>query len=87
MKDKNSMNSLSGKNNLGRKSGVSSSLASSTIFYKLRDLDRKITELDQYLSCYYNSTFYKKTYNKKLEQRAKLGNKRMLIRNKRKGIL
>ena len=36
------MRSLRGKNNSRRASGASSSLAASSIFYKLRDLDRQI---------------------------------------------
>ncbi len=40
-----SKNSLGGKNNHGRMSGASSSLASSTIFKKLQKLDREITKL------------------------------------------
>lgn len=40
-----SKNSLGGKNNHGRMSGASSSLASSTNFKKLQKLDREITKL------------------------------------------
>jgi len=42
-------NSLGGKNKGGRTTGARSSRASSTIFKKLRKLDRKITEIDNYL--------------------------------------
>lgn len=78
------MSSLSGQNSNGRISGTRSSRVSSTIFYKLRDLDRKITEIDKLINSY---SFYcmstpqkRKIFTKKID----LDEKRKAIRNKRK---
>lgn len=75
------MSSLSGQNNQGRLSRARSSRASSTIFSKLRKLDRQISYLDKRLS-YTFSVYERKAI---LAKRDSLDEKRKLARNKRKG--
>lgn len=80
------MSSLSGQNSNGRISGTRSSRVSSTIFYQLRTLDRKISKLDVKI---YNILTYmtlpKTEYNKLKTQRETLDQKRKQIRLRRKG--
>lgn len=79
------MSSLSGQNSNGRISGTRSSRVSSTIFYQLRQLDRKITKLDKSLNCIHNRLFLSNTQYKKLEiKREALDQKRKQVRLKRK---
>ena len=75
-------NSLGGQNNHGRMSGARSSRASSTIFNKLRKLDREISALDKRINgfCWRDDTF------KINQKRRDLDNKRKFIRNARKHI-
>ena len=81
------MSSLSGKNINGRISGTRSSRVSSTLFFKLRELDRKISNLDSSLNCIHNRLFLSKAQYNKLEiQRETLDQKRKLIRLKRKNF-
>lgn len=82
----NSKNSLSGKNSSGRTSGGRSSRPSSTIFYKLRELDRKISKIDNELkSIRYYGWMYSNSFVKKLKQRReKLDLKRKEVRELRK---
>ena len=80
----NSKNSLSGKNSSGRTSGGRSSRPSSTIFYKLRELDRKISEIDNQLKAmgYYNWMSYNinSVVTKLRRRREKLDLKRKEVR-------
>ena len=73
------MNSLSGQNSQGRLSGARSSRASSTIFYKLRELDRKIQEWKNELRFRFGA---RAQYAQR--QIDKLDKKRKELRNKRK---
>ena len=78
------MSSLSGQNNNGRISGTRSSRVSSTNFYKLRELDRKITAIDKLINSY---TFTFMTMPQKMKlfaRRFDLDERRKLARNKRK---
>jgi len=79
------MSSLSGENSNGRISGTRSSRVSSTLFFKLRELDRRISKLDESLNSIHNRLFLSKAqYNKLKTQRETLDQKRTLIRLKRK---
>ena len=70
--------SLGRKEHSRRTSGASSSLArSSKLFKKLRDLDRRITELSIYLPY---STFWPK----EIKEYKRLDEKRKLVRQERK---
>lgn len=99
-----SKDSLSGQNSLRRQSGRdSSSLLSTNLFKKLRELDRKITELDNIIRLRSFGYIYfknnqlvskrnisdicyipKSEWNKIIEHRQKLDQKRKEIRIKRK---
>ena len=79
-----SRDSLGGKNNPGHRSGARSSRALSTIFYKLRTLDRKISGLDIFLMNFYSEIMHKREYLKKKKQRLLLDEKRKSIRVQRK---
>jgi len=77
------MSSLSGQNSNGRISGTRSSRVSSTLFYQLRKLDRKISNIDNQI------LFYRRIFShaevKALEKKRKsFDEKRRLARNKRK---
>lgn len=74
-----SRDSLSGQNSQGRLSGARSSRALSTIFQRLRKLDRQIGELDYRIRvCTWDN-------GPELSQRRKtLDEKRKIIRNQRK---
>jgi len=77
------MSSLSGQNSNGRISGTRSSRVSSTLFYQLRKLDRKITKIDEQLLFWYRTGSYKGAA--KLEKKRKvLDDKRKQVRIKRK---
>jgi hypothetical protein len=74
------MNSLGGKNSLGRQSGTRSSRVSSTIFYQLRKLDRQISDVQQQIRAHWLFGSCKK-----LKERLKhLDAKRKELRAKRK---
>jgi hypothetical protein len=77
------MSSLSGKNSNGRISGTRSSRVSSTLFYQLRKLDRKITAIDNQI-LFYRRIFSHIEVNKLEKKRKVLDEKRKQIRNKRK---
>jgi hypothetical protein len=74
-------NSLGGKNKGGRTTGARSSRASSTIFKKLRKLDRKITAIDNYLRY---SSWLSSDIKKLKKQREELDKKRKETRALRK---
>jgi hypothetical protein len=77
------MSSLSGKNSNGRISGTRSSRVSSTLFYQLRELDRKITKIDNEIIFWLRIFNYKEA--DKLEKKRKaIDEKRKHIRLKRK---
>jgi hypothetical protein len=78
------MSSLSGQNSNGRISGTRSSRVSSTIFYKLRDLDRKITEIDELINSYTFACMTIAQQRKIYSKRFDLDEKRKSVRNKRK---
>ena len=79
------MSSLSGQNNNGRISGTRSSRVSSTIFYQLRELDRKITLLDvKIFNILTYLNFSKTEFNKLKTKRESLDQKRKQVRLKRK---
>jgi len=79
------MSSLSGKNSNGRISGTRSSRVSSTIFYQLRELDRKITLLDvKIFNILSYLNFSKTEFNKLKTKRESLDQKRKQVRLKRK---
>ena len=71
-----SRDSLGGQNSPGRRSSIRSSRILSTIFNQLRTLDRKIGELDKFLSNFYNQTMEGTKYKTKLKQREVLDLKR-----------
>jgi hypothetical protein len=76
------MSSLSGKNSNGRISGTRSSRVSSTLFYQLRDLDRKISLIEILLPL---ARIFNRRKVKILEKkRQSLDKKREKVRNKRK---
>ena len=78
----NTRDSLGGQNKGGRTTGARSSRASSTIFNKLRKLDREISLIDQHIDQF---SWCNDTY--KLNQKRKaLDDKRKLVRNARKAI-
>jgi hypothetical protein len=77
------MSSLSGKNSNGRISGTRSSRVSSTLFYQLRNLDRKISLIDnQFL--FFATIFNRKKVKILEKKREALDKKREKVRNKRK---
>ena len=81
------MNSLGGQNSHRRMSGARSSRASSTIFHRLRKLDRAIGLIDLELSIYKKWSFGIPSYFLKiLKRREKLDEKRKLIRQQRKKL-
>ena len=75
------MSSLSGQNSPGRRSGARSSRASSTIFQKLRKLDREISKVDQLLARFW---FSQSEVKKLKNRREKLDEKRKETRHARK---
>jgi len=77
------MSSLSGQNSNGRISGTRSSRVSSSLFYQLRELDRKITEIDNHI-LFYHRIFSHTEVNKLEKKRKVLDDKRKHARNKRK---
>ena len=77
------MSSLSGQNNNGRISGTRSSRVSSTLFYQLRELDRKISKIDDNI-IFWLRIFDHKEANKLRKKREVLDKKRQQVRNKRK---
>jgi hypothetical protein len=77
------MSSLSGQNSNGRISGTRSSRVSSTLFYQLRELDRKITKIDDNIIFWLRIFDYKEA-NKLRKKREVLDKKRQQVRNKRK---
>ena len=78
------MSSLGGKNNPRRGSGARSSRASSTIFYKLRELDKKIRIKDIQIQMWINMGSSKSSIKKLQQQRIVLDEKRRQTRLKRK---
>tara|TARA_R110000868_G_scaffold389855_1_gene659213 strand:+ start:54 stop:353 length:300 start_codon:yes stop_codon:yes gene_type:complete len=88
MSNKESRYSLSGKNAGRITGGARSSRANSTLFKKLRELDRKIS----HLTTFYNTNIYLGIFNRfwhrKLksvrEKIIKLDQKRCIVRNERK---
>lgn len=79
------MSSLGGQNSHRRMSGARSSRASSTIFYNLRSLDRKIGLIDLQFSPYKEWKIAIPAYLSNLiKRREKLDEKRKNIREKRK---
>lgn len=79
----NTMSSLSGQNSNGRISGARSSRASSTLFYQLRELDRKISKLDKDI-LFFARIFRWKDKKALEKKREALDAKRIKVRNKRK---
>jgi hypothetical protein len=77
------MSSLSGQNSNGRISGTRSSRVSSTLFHQLRELDRKITKIDDNIIFWLRIFNYKEA-NKLEKRRETLDKKRQQVRNKRK---
>ena len=77
------MSSLSGQNSNGRISGTRSSRVSSTLFYQLRELDRKISKIDDNIIFWLRIFDYKEA-NKLKKKRETLDKKRQQVRNKRK---
>jgi hypothetical protein len=77
------MSSLSGQNSNGRISGTRSSRVSSTLFYQLRELDRKISKIDDNIIFWLRIFDYKEA-NKLKNKRETLDKKRQQVRNKRK---
>lgn len=80
------MSSLSGQNSNGRISGTRSSRVSSTLFYQLRELDRKITKIDNEI-IFWRRIFSHKEVNKLEKKREALDKKRKQVRIKRKSTL
>ena len=84
------MSSLGGKNSHRRMSGARSSRASSTIFFKLRNLDRKISIIDKniYLYKLYPSMIHhnRSYYENNLKRRIKLDEQRKQLRAERKNL-
>lgn len=78
------MSSLSGQNSNGRISGTRSSRVSSTMFYKLRELDRKITEIDKLINSYTFACMTIAQQRKHLHTRNILDEKRKQVRLARK---
>jgi len=74
-------NSLGGKNKGGRTTGARSSRASSTIFKKLRELDRKITKIDETIRF---RAWFSSDIKKLKKQREELDKKRKETRALRK---
>jgi len=73
-----------------RTTGARSSRAASTIFKRLRNLDRQIGKLDRDIE--FNSLFAKTPSNERkmlamIKKRDKLDQKRKEVRLKRKGVL
>jgi len=82
-----SRNSLGGKNMDGRITGARSSRASSTIFKKLKKLDREITEIDnklRYVNMLRYETWLSPDVKKLKQRREKLDQKRKKTRALRK---
>lgn len=82
-----SRNSLGGKNMGGRTTGARSSRASSTIFKKLKKLDREITEIDnklRYVNMLHYETWLSPDVKKLKQRREKLDQKRKKTRALRK---
>jgi hypothetical protein len=77
------MSSLSGQNSNGRISGTRSSRVSSTLFHQLRELDRKITKIDNNIIFWLTIAHYKEA-DKLKKKREALDKKRLQVRNKRK---
>jgi hypothetical protein len=77
------MSSLSGQNSNGRISGTRSSRVSSTLFYQLRELDRKISKIDDNI-IFWLRIFHYKEANELKKKREVLDKKRQQVRNKRK---
>jgi hypothetical protein len=77
------MSSLSGQNSNGRISGTRSSRVSSTLFYQLRELDRKITKIDDDITFWLRISHHKEA-DKLKKRRETLDKKRQEVRNKRK---
>ena len=80
------MSSLGGQNSHRRMSGARSSRASSTIFYKLRKLDRAIGLIDLELSLYKGWKLMPSYFSRVFKKRQKLDEKRKLIRQQRKKL-
>ena len=77
------MSSLSGQNSNGRISGTRSSRVSSTSFHQLRELDKKISKIDENITFWLRAFHYKEA-DKLKKRRENLDKKRQEVRNKRK---
>jgi len=77
---KQTRGSLGGQNTVGRHTGARSSRALSTLFKKLRDLDRKISQQDRYIKVAWGTRL-----TSLQRVRNEMDAKRMQIRLKRKG--
>ncbi len=85
MSKNQSRGSLGGQNSDRRISSARSSRALSTNFKKLRELDRKISEIDNNWKPYFDAGCHFYIPEKIRNRRIRLDNKRKEIRLKRKG--